>query len=697
LIEGLDDERFGLLAIFQPFSNARMLVQQVGRILRNPARRLGQRAIVLCDNTHNQKQLWDAYLGFEQQAGTDALARGPADLLQDYLSEHAAYSYIGGIFRQRHDPDNPLFHEHLSFPLNALVFRPKAAFDWNHCVQALRLHANGEDFAMTNSATPDRNTCVVSYVRAVQSPVLLDEAFVEPRLGFLVMRRSNGLVTVFDTEGVTPEFVSHQLEPIDTEELERALGGQTTRVSQMSLLNTDLGAYSVRRRTLTARAIEALAPSLADHLHFCSTATGSVADGGVPARRYVGFTRSRISEPRSVGVKFSDYIAWIDRITATVADTTREGPDVFGRYALATKPPADTTAEHILLDWEDVLDETGRLRAAPQHGGAITVDDSASDVVNGDFSVTVNGTAVAASVSYDAKRLRYEVRSLTLNNLLRFRDSASSRSIGLLTEMNRLQAFRIITTTGLVYAHGRFYKPRIPLWGRRLRERLELLRVLHPLPAVAALDSEKGAAGSATANGWAVGSVFEFIDRATPTGLMATMGIDPDLVVCDDLGNELADFIVLRFSPPLVAFVHAKADSDGSPLSASAFHDVCSQAVKNLAPLTPQWDTHPKDPTAWNRRWNGGNIGIVQDRIRRRPAGYTAASIWEKLRDLVRDPSTERQVWIVVGQGLSKSAFEAQLARVKPAGHAIQMVYLLQGTWSAVSSTGATLRIICRP
>src|SRR5262249_16199263 len=160
---------------------------------------------------------------------------------------------------------------------------------------------------------------------------------------------------------------------------------------------------------------------------------------------------------------------------------------------------------------------------APQYPGSINADDSASDVVNDNFVVTVDGNPIDASVTYDSKCRRYEVRSVALNNLLRFRDPASGRSIGLLTELNRLQAFRIITTRGLVDADGRFYKPRIPLWGRRHRDRLELLRVLQPLQAVAGLNSEKGAAGSATANGWAAGSVFEFIDRIGPTGLLGTL------------------------------------------------------------------------------------------------------------------------------------------------------------------------------
>jgi len=47
LLEGLDDPAFRLIAIFGRFTNARNLVQQVGRVIRNPGLQAGEMAFVL--------------------------------------------------------------------------------------------------------------------------------------------------------------------------------------------------------------------------------------------------------------------------------------------------------------------------------------------------------------------------------------------------------------------------------------------------------------------------------------------------------------------------------------------------------------------------------------------------------------------------------------------------------------------------
>lgn len=65
LIEGLDDPAFRLIAIFGRFSNARNLVQQVGRVIRNPERRAGQLAYVLAHSNQGQKDLWDRFIEYE--------------------------------------------------------------------------------------------------------------------------------------------------------------------------------------------------------------------------------------------------------------------------------------------------------------------------------------------------------------------------------------------------------------------------------------------------------------------------------------------------------------------------------------------------------------------------------------------------------------------------------------------------------
>jgi hypothetical protein len=64
------------------------------------------------------------------------------------------------------------------------------------------------------------------------------------------------------------------------------------------------------------------------------------------------------------------------------------------------------------------------------------------------------------------------------------------------------------------------------------------------------------------------------------SGLLASDDFKADILVCDDLGNELADFIALQpFEARRRGFARTK--------SASAFHDICSQAMKNLGPITP--------------------------------------------------------------------------------------------------------------
>ena len=58
--------------------------------------------------------------------------------------------------------------------------------------------------------------------------------------------------------------------------------------------------------------------------------------------------------------------------------------------------------------------------------------------------------------------------------------------------------------------------------------------------------------------------MFELIDRVGRSGLLASDDFKADILVCDDLGNELADFIALQRNPSRVAFIHSKHVGAGS-------------------------------------------------------------------------------------------------------------------------------------
>src|SRR5207247_1379503 len=72
-----------------------------------------------------------------------------------------------------------------------------------------------------------------------------------------------------------------------------------------------------------------------------------------------------------------------------------------------------------------------------------------------------------------------------------------------------------------------------------------------------------------------------------------------DIVICDDMQAELADFIVADTRHRRVAFIHAKAFAAPVYLSASALSVVCAQAVKNLEYLHPYTVRVPENVERW--------------------------------------------------------------------------------------------------
>jgi hypothetical protein len=81
--------------------------------------------------------------------------------------------------------------------------------------------------------------------------------------------------------------------------------------------------------------------------------------------------------------------------------------------------------------------------------------------------------------------------------------------------INLEQALRVVPIgegeeAWTIYVNGRFYR-RQQVLGRG--QGLDLLQVFCPLRQLAYVSSEKGGVGPATLEGWAVDSVFQFLDK----------------------------------------------------------------------------------------------------------------------------------------------------------------------------------------
>lgn len=699
LLEGIDDPRFSVVAIFDPFSNARSLVQQVGRVIRNPTRNKAKPATLLVHNDHGQERHWDAYLEFEKSYDP-AAHQDVRDLLLHSLEGQPKYRYLDGTFRSVFDPVASGFEERLRVPRSANVYELRGAWKPKDLLGRIIEEWEENDRICLNQVEADASTILILYAEARNSPILLQDYFIESRLGFTLVHKAKKWLFYLDTNSSLSEAVLDCAMPLSGTTMHRLFGAATRPVA-MSMRNTDLGRHAFRYRSVRAYSLDDTSTGLSDHGYLCSTAEGYDRSPELSRdiRRYVGIARSRLTETTPPNHDLHAFQKW----AASKADLLTKSPEsapVFERFAVGVGPPPDTRPRHLLLD---IVELVAANAFKSLTGAELRIDDLAVPVDNnGKCTIVANDTPYEVSVTYDGARQRYRLSADDLDGAYTRGDSTDRFRRGLLQNLNVEQSFRVVPGAGwTIYAHGHFVQPATGV-GKSAKKALDLMRVLTAVPALAATTSEKGEAGSASLkDGWSASSVFGVVDRCAnqagapvDAGELTNAMAGLDIIVCDDMQDETADFVCANSSKGRVVMIHAKHND--SKRSASAFHDVCSQAVKNLRLLVPFGTAPPANLDLWDDPWNAylpkkkAWIGDVK-RIRR---GKTKGKqSWASIQELLRAPDTEREVWIVLGKTLSISWLRGQQSKDKPEPEAVQMFYLLQSTWASVSSVGAKLRI----
>jgi superfamily II DNA or RNA helicase len=728
LIEGIDDPRFSLLAIYQPLRNARALVQQVGRIVRNPDKELDQFAHVLCRPNDRQRSFWNGYrtydLRYEENRRDAQITR--RGLFDDIVKLHPEYHYVQGNFRYRFDANAQNIYLDFRYPRSTTMYETTRNFSVVLFDDALRKEWAERDLDVRHVDKIDNDTFVYVYVTYANSPLLLNSYLMQYRLGFTILHLIGKYLFFYDSEGNTWTDLTKGLTRVRPDRLERLFASDTLRVSTLTLMNTDLGPQSVRRRTVSARSLADTAPGLADHAHFCSTVVGyTITDKSEIVRRYLGLSRARITESSLFPLDYNLYIEWINSIVKLLDDKDRTPVSLFERFAKFTDKPPDPRPVNILFDLDDVenafeTSETLPSITAPSvngDGAAAAADNSPQTDQTGrsllvldevcygvsknrrgkgeGFFCRANGDRYQVTIKYDRLKKGYMLASPSLERAYVSRDDGGPRE-NLVGYLNRAQSFRVITRSpGFIYAHGHFYQPKLALWGTP-KDRFDLLAVFKSISELSTMKTEKGSCCRSDGSGWEEGSIFNLIATGGKGTDLHKQLQSMDILVCDDLGDaEVADFIAADTINGRVVFIHCKAVPTEVKRSATKLQDVCQQAIKNLDLLQPFSDTSPPNLHLWKNGWHLKDVGVVTKRIIRPTSNIEGQALWDRIRQIIRDPSSSREVWIVMGQMFSLSEFELQRLKSKPPPEIVQILYLIQSTWGAVSSVGATLRIYC--
>jgi hypothetical protein len=227
-----------------------------------------------------------------------------------------------------------------------------------------------------------------------------------------------------------------------------------------------------------------------------------------------------------------------------------------------------------------------------------------------------------------------------------------------------------------------------------------VLGSLYAIDAIRDIKSEKGEKVRPHGSGWEYGSLFDLIDRQAAGTQMAPFFGGTEVMVCDDLRDESADFILVQRAtknhPERVIYIHAKAKTEASNCSAASLQDVCGQAQKNLREVSLFAEPGPSKETKWATAWDGSphTAGVVNNRIRKQ---RTTSKAQDDIRRTTKNPNADREVWLVLGNLLSKGALENALLKRSPPAYAVQAAYLLFSTITNTAAAAAKLRVFCAP
>lgn len=191
------------------------------------------------------------------------------------------------------------------------------------------------------------------------------------------------------------------------------------------------------------------------------------------------------------------------------------------------------------------------------------------------------------------------------------------------------------------------------------------------------LTSEKGKITKSSKN-FSPNTLFNFIEKK--------ISMDCNYLMCDDLGDEWADYIGFKTNDT-IRFYHAKSSKKG--FSASALHDLVSQALKNIGNF--DFNTNLTQKTSKVGSYYSTSL------IPRLRKGDTPANFMKKIKETFNHRNIRKEVFLVINF-LSKKELNQELTKLKSKSkcknQTVQLLWILSSLIGSCQERGIALKII---
>lgn len=702
LTEGLDDHRFCCVALFARVRNDRKLIQQIGRVLRRDANDRNIAALLLVPSEFAAEAEWNAYLEFE----TDLELLEPQhfrEVVDKLLDSQPKVEYFNGRFRRRFTPADLSHRPQVIIPPSVLVRALGKNFLLEDYIEDCTDTLNTEDAVILG---PDINApCQKSatfalwvYASVRNSRFLQNTSLYEVKLETHCVVISEGFAFITDSGGNFPaDYLEENTTGVPAKQLGRFLN-KKFRPTQVSVASSIPYDTVLRGADLHGHNLLNVAASLTDRVQICRSARGSSKELG---RRYVGMisgrVRKELSEEERWKFEPETFVSWANDVAKIMRSNVASSP-LFQRYMPTSEPPSDPIPRTICLDIVrldlslTVADGTEcRLKASssqieqtPRERRNVY---TCTFYLEGD---AIDHASVTLRLDYNRNKRRFwfnKERGASIRVNVAGEDSTKSKSLA--EFLNQKQDVILIGLDGghMVYQGRNFYSIDYSYAEEVLLDLINRPVTAPPCRTEKGSKKEIEAVKTAKATAFPVGSLFRAIaDRRID------LPFEDKILICDDLGTECADFLAANLERKQLALIHAKA-GEGAGVSASAFHEIVAQAMKNLVYLTRNGEV-PKGVEAWtpNAKWNGTNI----PRIVRAPDGLpTKRELWDRLKSDIVCSSNPRLFVVLVTTGCCDLAElrQATTNRHKRTPETAQLLHLLDGLNGYARQLGVGLLI----
>ncbi len=518
--------------------------------------------------------------------------------------------------------------------------------------------------------------------------------------GFILLVEYRGYVAFFKAGLDLPSaFKSEFLERAEPDRVEKAIAQASATFEKIRLRNMSVSRYALRYKTLEAADLQGvLGPA----------GTRRFVPQGyrvrVGAEHYTATPNTGRVTERSDRLGHIELIAWSQLVVDRMSSASETSPFIrnFARAAELGALPKGTVPSCFAVDVPALTDELfesdepmvlvrGTGAAAAKIGKKHTLNilnalDRAFDVGADLRLLDAAGKAVG---SLHQGKTRISLRALDIAEIDNVYIQPAAKPLGaadampLKQHIDRSDVFTVLFSDAtLAYLNGSLYRDEQFADGGGT-----FLSYFRSAAGLADAVSEKGTF-AATQKAFSADSTFGEIANA--------FAQDNDVLVCDDLGDEWADFIGLCVgsTPKSISFYHAK-HGDLS-LSASAFHVSVSQAIKNLGRMVLEPEAVKKKSSGWMKDYKGEGVQTKISRLQKGSKRQLDAAI-----TAVRNaPDTIRRVFIVTSS-LSLGVLQGELDAIKggeaPKPHFVQLYWLLMGYFSACAEVGANGYVVCQP